>query len=114
MCTDKLGLEEALRWFYLTIGCLDEPGAHEASRISFRSSQIELRIDLTENPLIESAGFPVILAVPSLELAIEQLAEKSWSFKRLTGTTLADARVATLDPAGNRVELRREWALGLI
>ena len=146
-----LGLEERIRWFYGSVGCLDEvrltrtelpspskesesqPGPSPASlpcresgcergfshqrdsaaddglRMLFRSAQIELRIELSANPKVESAGFPVVLAIPSLDAAIKQLNEASWSFERWTGTTWADDCVATLDPAGNRVELRREW-----
>ena len=71
-----LGVEEQIRWFYGTVGCLDEVVGAEGLRILFRSARIELRIELTENPRIESAGFPVTLAIPSLEVAVERLAEE--------------------------------------
>jgi hypothetical protein len=104
-----LGIDDRIRWFYANIGCLDEAPAAEPGWIVFRSARIELRIELTANPKIESAGFPVVLAIPSLEAATEMLNEESWAFEKLTGTTWADDCLATLDPAGNRVELRREW-----
>ena len=55
-----LGMDDRLRWFYSAVGCLEEETAAEPGRLVFRSARIELRIELTANPKIESAGFSVV------------------------------------------------------
>ncbi len=105
------GLVDDLRWFYGVVGCLDEVTEEEsdASRLRFRSERIELQIRLVANPKIDSTGYPVTLAVPSLEEAAELLDEHKVAYQPLTGITWADFRLAANDPSGNRVELKQQW-----
>ncbi len=105
------GLDEELRWFYTAIGCLDEvsDGLADMDRLCFRSEGIELRLRLVACPRIDPTGHAVKLAVPSLSEAAELLDERGLPYECLTGITWADSRLATNDPAGNRVELKQQW-----
>ena len=100
-----IGLGEALRWFYGCVGCLDEIPPHSTSRpvVLFRSARIELRVYLVDNPQTDSAGFPVALAVESLEDTAELLYERSVQYERITATHWGGVRLETSDPGGNRV-----------
>jgi len=105
------GIEEALKWFYGELGTLDEvpwDGAPETG-LCFKSARIELRIRITNRPTIDEVKRRVTLLVPSLSVAKEQLSERAVGFIEVTGMVGTDRRVQTLDPAGNRVELKQEW-----
>jgi hypothetical protein len=111
-----IGLEEALRWFYIDVAGLDEIDPNRDrnsddcdSTLRFRTSLQEVKIRLVPNPVVESAGFPIVIAVPSLEEAAEMLEERSVAFETLSGISWPDRRLSTSDPAGNRVELKRDW-----
>lgn len=107
------GAEEDLRWFYGEVGGLDPVAVADeggdSSRMCFKSGRVELWIELTEQPQIESRGRRLTLKVPSLEDAATMLEERSVRYLRFTGVLFTDRRLATLDPAGNRVELKQEW-----
>ena len=109
-----IGLGEALRWFYGCVGYLDEvaPGSTEGTAILFRSARIELRIFLVANPQTDPVGFPVVLAVESLEEVAEALDERSVQYERITETHWADIRLETSDPGGNKVEFMRHTPVG--
>ena len=109
-----VGLGEALRWFYGCVGYLDEvaPGSAERPAILFRSARIELRVYLVPNPQTDPVGFPVVLAVESLEEVAEALDERSVQHERIKGTRWADVRLETSDPGGNRVEFIRHTPVG--
>ena len=109
-----IGLGEALRWFYGCVGCLDEIPPHSTSRpvVLFRSARIELRVYLVDNPQVDSAGFPVVLAVESLEETAELLDERSVQYERITATHWGDVRLETSDPGGNRVDFVRHTPVG--
>jgi|GEM_PF-1313752 len=132
-----IGLAEALRWFYVEVAELEEvdPDEHPApssqactgdsrrtllpcnpdvgqdpeSTLCFRSRQQIVRIDLVANPVIESTGFPIVIAVSSLEKSAELLDARSVAFETISGISWPDRRLSTSDPSGNRVELKREW-----
>lgn len=113
-----IGLAEALRWFYVEVAGLDEidpdpdraaeSGAAEAT-LHFRAARQEIQIRLVPNPVIESAGFPIVIAVASLDEASELLSGRSVACETISGISWPDRRLATNDPAGNRVEFKREW-----
>jgi catechol 2,3-dioxygenase-like lactoylglutathione lyase family enzyme len=111
-----IGLAEALRWFYVDVAGLEEvdpdpdraagPGA---ATLHFRAARQELQIRLVPNPVIESAGFPIVIAVASLDEASELLGARSVACETISGIGWPDRRLATNDPAGNRVDFKREW-----
>ena len=111
-----LGIEDRLRWFYREIGCLVEVRSNGAApeELRFKSAQTYLRLRLLENPHISATGYPVVLAVPSLEEAADQLADGDVPFEWVRGLWWVDRRVATVDPAGNRVEFKPAWPFALI
>ena len=106
-----IGLEEALRWFYVEVAGLDEVVAADdvGDLLRFRSAQLEVRLRLVSNPSQEQHAFPIVIGIPSLEDASELLRERSVAFETVSGISWPDRRLATSDPAGNRVELKREW-----
>ena len=105
------GLDDALYWFYGEVGCLQSVPCDtaEASELRFTAERLELRIRIVECPRIESFACRITLQVPSLAEAAEQLEERSVAYERLSGVTFTDRRLATHDPAGNRVELKQQW-----
>lgn len=108
------GLADAIGWFYVEVAGLEEAepcvgSDGEVSTLRFRSSVQEVQIRLVANPSIERTGFPIVIAVPSLEAAAELLDERSVAYETLSGISWPDRRLATNDPAGNRIELKREW-----
>jgi hypothetical protein len=105
------GIEDALRWFYVEIGQLEEIAWRppEGLGLAFKSARIELRIRLTQKPVIEDVKPRVTLLVPSLTEAKTKLEERRVEVAELTGIGWADQRLQTVDPGGNRVELKREW-----
>ena len=105
------GIEAALRWFYGDIGGL-EPASSElevVGRLCFKSGRLELLIDLLERPRIDPVATRLTILVPSLEEAAAVLDEHSVRYQRISGVMFTDRRLAMLDPAGNRVELKQEW-----
>lgn len=105
------GIVGALRWFYGDVGGLEPaPGEPDsAGRLCFNSGRLELSIDLVEQPRIEPVATRVTILVPSLDEAAAMLDEHSVRYQRISGITFTDRRLVTLDPAGNRVELKQEW-----
>jgi len=75
----------------------------------FRSDRIELRIRFTESPLIDPIQTRVTLLVPSLFEAKQLLEEQSIAYATISGFAYTDRRLAILDPAGHRVELKQSW-----
>jgi len=107
-----VGLEDALRWFYVDVAGLEPivaDGQADGALLRFRSAQIEVQLRMVSNPQPEPTAFPVIIGIPSLEEAAELLGERSVAFETVSGISWPDRRLATSDPAGNRVELKREW-----
>lgn len=105
-----VGLEDALRWFYIEVAGLEEvPSDNGCPALVFQATQQQIEIRLVSNPGVEAGGFPIVIAVPSLTDASDLLAERSVAFETLSGVSWPDRRLATNDPAGNRVELKREW-----
>lgn len=108
-------LTEPLRWFYSEVGCLDGvSGSGDGLQLCFKSSRIYLRIRLVKSPRVNPTGFPLILAVPTLLEAVEKLEERGFGVEWFHGIDWADRRIATHDPAGNRVELKRDWPFGML
>lgn len=104
------GMEDAFRWFYGEVGHLLEVSSVEDGRLlGFRSARLELRLMVRERPEVDPVRRRLTLLVPSLARAMEQLDEHGvawWPISSLVGT---DRRIAALDPAGHRVELKQEW-----
>ncbi len=103
------GLEEDLRWFYGELAGLEETPASQldASGLCFKSEHLELRIRFAAEPKIEAVACRVTLAVADLEEAMELLEARFAPFTRISGFTWSDRRLQTLDPAGNRIELKK-------
>ena len=80
-----------------------------ADRLCFNSGRLELSIDLVEQPMIEPVATRVTILVPSLDEAAAMLDEHSVRYQRISGITFTDRRLVTVDPVGNRVELKQEW-----
>ncbi len=104
-------LIDELRWFYSEVGRLDEivEAGSAGTLMGFRSARLELRLHVVEHPKVDSVPRRLTLLVPSLFEAIRQLDERGVIHFPVSGFTFTDRRVATLDPAGHRVELKQEW-----
>ncbi len=107
-------LFEQMHWFYgelidlRTAATIHDRG-EPPTEIRFRSDRHDLCIALTDFPKIESIDVRVICEVPSLEDVTDQLTERKYDHDRLHGLAHTDRRLHLLDPAGNRVEIRRLW-----
>lgn len=110
------GIEDDLRWFYGKVAELEEIGCDQTDgpALCFKSERIELRIRFSQQPRIESIACRLTIGVLSLTEVSERLAERKWDYTLLRGLMFTDRRVETLDPAGNRVTLRRHWPVGLV
>ena len=120
-----LGVEELVRWFYADLCGLDpvgkssvgeadeggdpDGGAGEGIELRFRSEQLEVRIRIRRRPRIESVACRLTIRVEDLHETREQLEERRIPYEALTGVTYSDRRIAVLDPAGNRIELKHGW-----
>lgn len=102
---------EDLRWFYTTIGALREAPADGKcdSTLRFRSARIELSVRLVGAPQVEPIRRRVTLAVPSLDAAMSALDERGMTYVEEHGLSFTDRRVVVQDPAGHRIELKRDW-----
>jgi len=110
-----LHLTDLLRWFYAEVACLDELSDDpDAPQLCFKSGQIHLRIKLVDVPQVDSTGFRLVLAVPALFEAEEKLKDRRMPLEWSQGVDWVDRRIATLDPAGNRVELKQDWPFGML
>jgi hypothetical protein len=112
----RVGVEEAMRWFYGEIARLDEVDSdnREVGRLCFKSGRIELRICCVETPRIESVARRVTIFVESLDDVAECLEEHSIPYTRLSGLMYADRRLEVHDPSGNRVALKQMSYVGLL
>jgi hypothetical protein len=108
-----LGIEGRLRWFYGRVAGLSEvaKSSPQTNELRFKSERIELRISMVGNPRIESTACRVSIEVPSLLVVAEVLDECRHSFVWYRGLCYTDRYLSLLDPAGNRVELRRRWLM---
>ncbi len=108
------GIEESLRWFYGTVAGLEEldcdPG--DGSSLCFKSERIGLRIRLVDSPQISSTPLRLTINVVSIDNVAERLDGRRWQYALLRGIMFTDRRIETLDPAGNRVALKRHWPTG--
>jgi hypothetical protein len=107
----RAGLEKELRWFYGDVGQLEEVKhlRGNGSELRFRSAGIELRVRIREQPRTDPVRRRLTLLVPSIRTAALQLRERLAKYRLLSGWNFTDRRLATWDPAGNRVELKQEW-----
>lgn len=105
------GLNEDLTWFYSEVAGLDPMGdvGVDAPRLRFKSARIEMRIRIKNNPRIDPVACRATILVRCLSETIEQLVERRIASEPLCGLAFMDRRIAVLDPAGNRVELKQEW-----
>ncbi len=110
---------ERLEWFYGQVIGLRRLGAatveseSTAEGLRFVSDRVELRIGLVEHPQVESVAFTALFEVPSLVHVAEVLAEQRYEFQWHRGLQFTDRHLSLLDPAGNRVQIRRQWPAGL-
>lgn len=109
--TGPVGAEGRLRWFYTEIGKLDEVSTISSERwlLSFRSGGIEIRFEICTYPEIDPVFRRLTISVPSLWDAARRLEERGFAVSIHTGLISTDRRLGTLDPAGNRVDLKQEW-----
>lgn len=82
--------------------------------IRFRSDRMELRIKVTEDPDIEPIACRAYFEVPFLNEVMEDLEERKYPHELFRGLRYTDRHVSLLDPAGNRVILRRYWPTPLL
>ena len=105
------GQESELDWFYGGVGGLERlpDSTDRPARMRFRSARLELRIDLSASPRIESVGCRVTLLVISLEETMAALDERAINYERLRDLMWTSRRIETYDPAGNRGAFKQEW-----
>ncbi len=108
-----LGLEERLLWFYTElIGLPPKPPGDANTAVPvlrFKSELHEMRITLTAEPVIESVDMRVNIEVPALEDTAALLEENRFELEWIHGIQKTDVACTLLDPAGNRILLRRMW-----
>ena len=106
------GQEDEFDWFYGDVGGLERLPDLTGSRtrMRFRSGKLELRIDFSDRPRIDTVGCRVTLLVASLEETMAALDGRAIVYERLRDLMWASRRIETHDPAGNRVAFKLEWA----
>lgn len=103
-------LVDELRDFYLDVAMLEElPVVDQEPGLRFGSEQTELRIRFCSTPTIDSVALRTTIGIPSIEDLVEKLEDREIAFQRLTGLVYTDRRVQTCDPAGNRIDFKRQW-----
>lgn len=123
-----LGVEELVQWFYADLCGLDpvgknslgganegadSGGAAEMEReLRFRSERLEVRVAMRRQPRIEAVACRLTIRVEDLYETRECLDERRMPYESLTGVSYTDRRIAVLDPAGNRIELKHGWPAG--
>jgi hypothetical protein len=108
------GIEGALRWFYGRVAGLDQVkcGPSDGAELCFKSERIVLCVHLVNHPRITSTPLRLTVNVISLDEVAQRLDERKWHYSLLRGILFTDRRIETLDPAGNRVALKRHWPTG--
>ncbi len=99
-------------WFYgafLGLAALPALGDHRPAGLRFRSDRHEVRVTLNPEPRIDSVDVRIHFEVSSLEQAAETLEDHRYPFDWIRGLSFTDRGLMLLDPAGNRVVLRRWW-----
>ncbi len=108
-----VGVDSELAWYYGEfIGLRSLGGSAKIDGpavLRFRSDRLELRISITKRPVIEPIGCRARFEVPSLDEAAQTLRERRYPFDWLHGLRASDRALLLLDPAGNRVMVRRLW-----
>jgi len=101
---------EGLCWFYNELIGLTELAAGEGGDgvLRFKSGQLELRIRLSPDARVEPVDERATFFVSSLAEAEAELRERRMTYELLRGFDWTDRRISVLDPAGNRVCLRRD------
>lgn len=106
---------EPMDWFYgelialRRVEPLDDMGESPAE-VRFRSDQHDLHVRFTDIPKIEPVAVRVMCEVPFLEDVAEVLTDRKYEHDWLRGLARTDRRIQLLDPAGNRIEIRKRWA----
>lgn len=120
------GIEPELHWFYGDLIGLRQvdagpspsgagaAGLTEANTIRFRSDRIELRIKVTEDPDVEPIACRAYFEVPLLPEVTAVLDERKYEYELFQGLRYTERYLSLLDPAGNRVILRRHWPTSLL
>ena len=107
----RAGLEDKLLWFYRDFVGLKTSAAHDQQDdepiLCFQSERLELRVTMTEQPPIESVHVRLHLEVASLGVAAAILDEHKYPYRWRQGLAFSDRQLVLLDPAGNRVSLRK-------
>lgn len=106
------GIDSDLVWFYADVAGLtpvDAPSDAETHVLRFKSDRLEIRITIVENPAIESVDDRVTLIAPDLEQVAHALAKRKHPYHWFRGLRFTDQALILLDPAGNRIRIRRRW-----
>jgi len=108
------GHADDLRWFYSTVGALEEVGQPlpGVDALTFQSAWIELRICLAPAPRVDPARRRLTLAIPTLEDAANLLGERNYRYVWEHALERSHRRIRLHDPAGHLVELKQEWPFG--
>jgi len=112
--------EADLLWFYgeliglrLTEG--DQSGDTQQTRtLRFRSDRWELRVRLVASPAIEAIACRACFEVRNFAAIRDALDEKRWEYEYVRGLRYTERHLSLLDPAGNRVIIRRHWPTTLL
>ncbi len=103
--------EERMIWFYTEVGGLDqhEPEPAADAQLCFKSARLLLFLRFVEDPHVDPVARRLTLRVPSLEEAAELLDEHKVAYQHVAGVSYTDQFLVVYDPAGHRIELRKEW-----
>ncbi len=118
----RSGIEEKLCWFYDVVAGLPLVGDRRAvddvsgscDELRFRSDRLELRIHIVENPAVVGVDRRVHVAVGALKEVCDLLDEDGYEYSACRGMRFTDRYLSLLDPAGNRVEFRRDWPMAMV
>lgn len=109
-----LQARDEIAWFYGQLIGLEpltapEGPASATDDLRFRGERHELQVALRVSPAIETVAVRVDIEVSSLEEIAAALDDRRHPYDWIHGLSFTQRSLMLLDPAGNRVRLRKRW-----
>lgn len=100
-----------MAWFYTEVGGLTrcEPDGLTDTQLCFKSALLWLWVRFVDDPQVDPVARRLTLRIPSLEGTADLLEDRGVAYHYVAGLSYTDRRLVVHDPAGHRLELRREW-----